>query len=226
VIEKVKKYFGGIPHQPPPAAASACQEDRYGERRETVMDPLARQPLLLISYQIPSGDAPENYAARVLADILGTGQSSRFYQHLVKDKQLATEVGVQADSRRGISPFYINASPRPGVKPEDLEKGIYDEISAVAKNGVSNDEVEKARMQFRRRTVQSRVSSLSTAIRLGQYAVFFNDPDLINTVIAKYNAVSADDIKKVAAKYLVERGRAVVTALPQPGQPAEQGGQQ
>jgi len=133
---------------------------------------------------------------------------------------------VQADSRRGISPFYINASPRPGVKPEDLEKGIYDEISAVAKNGVSNDEVEKARMQFRRRTVQSRVSSLSTAIRLGQYAVFFNDPDLINTVIAKYNAVSADDIKKVAAKYLVERGRAVVTALPQPGQPAEQGGQQ
>ena len=226
VIEKVKKYFGGIPQQPPPAAASACQEDRYGERRETVMDPLARQPLLLISYQIPSGDAPENYAARVLADILGTGQSSRFYQHLVKDKQLATEVGVQADSRRGISPFYINASPRPGVKPEDLEKGIYDEISAVAKNGVSNDEVEKARMQFRRRTVQSRVSSLSTAIRLGQYAVFFNDPDLINTVIAKYNAVSADDIKKVAAKYLVERGRAVVTALPQPGQPAEQGGQQ
>jgi predicted Zn-dependent peptidase len=226
-LEKIKKYFGGISRQPAPPAASACEEDRYGERRETVMDPLARQPLVLISYQIPPGNTPENYAARVLGDILGTGQSSRFYQHLVKEKQLATDVGVQADARRSISPFYINGTPRPGVKPEDLEKGIYDEIGAVAKDGVSNEEIEKARMQFRRRTVQGRESSLTMAIRLGQYAVYFDDPDLVNTIIAKYNAVTADGIQKLARKYLVETGRAVVIDLPQPGKPAEQqGGQQ
>jgi zinc protease len=181
---------------------------------------------VLISYQIAPGNTPENYAAQVAADILGTGKSSRFYQHLVKDKQLATEIAVQADSRRGIGPMYISASPRPGVKPEDVEAGIYQEIAAVAKDGVNNEELEKARMQFRRRTVQSRISALGTAIRLGQYAVFYNDPDLINTILTKYNAVTADDVKKFVSKYMVETARAVVIAVP-PAQPAEgQGGAQ
>ena len=226
---KIKKYFGDIARQPAPPAAQACEEERYGERRETVMDPLARLPMILISYQVPAGNTPENYAARVLGDILGTGQSSRFYQHLVKDKQLATEMNLQVDARRGLSPFYITANPRPGVKPEDLEKAIYDEIGALAKDGVTNDEISKARMQFRRRMVQGRESSLSTAIRLGQYAVYFNDPGLINTIVGKYNAVSADDVKNLARKYLVVTDRAVVITLPQTqaGQPAGQpGGQQ
>ena len=228
-IEKVKKYFGTIARQPSPPPAPACEEERYGERRETVMDPLARLPLLLISYQIPAGNTPDNYAARVLGDVLATGKSSRLYQHLVKDKQFATEVSAQADGRRGISPFYLNATPRPGVKPDDLEKAIYEELDAVAKNGVTNDEIEKARMQFRRRLVQSRESALVTAIRLGQFAVYFDDPDLINTQINKYNAVTADDVKSAAQKYFVINQRAVVVAMPQPqaGQPAGQpGGQQ
>jgi predicted Zn-dependent peptidase len=228
-IEKVKKYFGAIAKQPSPPPAPACEEERYGERRETVMDPLARLPLLLISYQISAGNTPDNYAARVLGDVLATGKSSRLYQHLVKDKQLATEVGAQADARRGISPFYINATPRPGVKPEDLEKAIYEELDAVAKNGVSNDEIEKAHMQFRRRLLQSRESALVTAIRLGQYAVYFDDPDLINTMITKYDAVTANDVKNAAHKYFVVNQRAVVVAMPQAqaGQAAGQpGGQQ
>jgi zinc protease len=227
-MEKIKKYFGEISRQPSPPPAPACEEERYGERRETVMDPLARLPMVLITYQIPAGNTAENYAARVMGDLLGTGQSSRFYQHLVKDKQLATEVDVQVDARRGISPLYITANPRPGVKPEDLEKAIYEEINAVAKDGVSHEEIEKARMQFRRRTVQGRESALVTAIRLGQYAVYFNDPDLINTIIARYNAVTPEEVKNVARKYFVTSDRAVVTTLPQPtAQPAgQQGGQQ
>jgi zinc protease len=227
-MEKVKKYFGSISRQPAPSPTQPCEEERYGERRETVMDPLARLPMLLISYQIPAGNTPENYAARVLGDILGTGQSSRFYQHLVKDKQLATEVDVQVDARRGLSPFYITAYPRPGVKSEDLEKGIYDELNAVLKDGVSSDEIDKARMQFRRRMVQGRESALVTAIRLGQYAVYFDDPDLINTIVAKYNAVTADDVKNAARKYFVTSTRTVVTTLPeaQAAPAGQQGGQQ
>ncbi len=89
--EKIKKYFGSIPRQPAPPAALTCEEDRYGERRETVMDPLARVPMVLVAYQIPAGNTPDNYALRALADILGTGHSSRLYEELVKNKQLATE---------------------------------------------------------------------------------------------------------------------------------------
>jgi predicted Zn-dependent peptidase len=170
--------------------------------------------MILIAYHIPTGNTPDNYAFQVLGDILSTGQSSRLYQHLVKDKQLATSVQVQADMRRGPSLFYVMATPRPGVKPEDLEKAVYEDIEAVQNDGVTGGEVEKARTQFRRGQIQSRQSDLTTAVRLGQYAVHFDDPNLINTIFEKFSAVTADQVKKAAAKYLVTSGRAVVITLP------------
>ncbi|HZQ24568.1 MAG TPA: pitrilysin family protein [Terriglobales bacterium] len=228
-LEKIKKYYENIPRQPTAPKALPCEEERYGERREIVMDPLARLPMVMIAYQIPAGNTPDNYALQALGNILGTGESSRLYQHLVKDKQLATAVQVQVDARRDTSLLYIISYPRPGVKPEELEAAIYDDISAVAKNGITSEELQKAQMQYRRREVQTRESALRTALRLGHDAIYFNDPQLINTAIEKYNATTPDDVKKVAGKYFAANQRAVVTTLPQPGaQPesASQGGQQ
>ena len=213
-LEKVKKYFGDIPSQPSPAKVDLAEPEHYGGRRETIDDPLARLPEILISYHIPPGNTPDNYAAQVLGNILGMGRSSRLYQHLVKDKQLAVSIEVQPDARIGPSLFYIIATPRPGIKPEDLEKAIDDEIEAVKKDGVTGQEMEKARIQFLRNQIQSRQSTLFTAIRLGQSAVFFDDPDLINTIFDKYSSVTAEQVKQAAQKYLVATGRAVVTTLP------------
>ncbi len=213
-LEKVKKYFGAIPSQPAPPKVDLAEPEHYGERREVIYDPLARLPQLLIAYHTPPGDTPDNFEVQVLANILGTGQSSRFYQHLVEEKQLAVSIQVDPDARIGPSLLYVIATPRPGVKPEDLEKAIYDEIEAVQKDGVTTQEIEKARTQYLRSQIQSRQSSLYTAIRLGQYTVFFNDPDLINTNFDKFNAVTAEQVKQAAQKYLMASGRAVVTTLP------------
>jgi predicted Zn-dependent peptidase len=213
-LERVKKYFGEIPSQPAPPKVDLGEPEHYGERREVIYDSLARLPQLMITYHTPPGDTPENFQVQVLANILGSGQSSRFYQHLVKEKQLAVSVQVRPDERIGPSLLYITATPRPGVKPEDLEKAIYDEIEAVQKDGVTTQEIEKARTQYLRSQIQGRQSSLSTAMRLGQYAVYFNDPDLINTSFDKFNAVTAEQVKQAAEKYLVTSARAVVTTLP------------
>ena len=91
------------------------------------------------------------------------------------------------------------------------------------------EEIKKAQMQNRRRTVTARESALQVANRLGNNAVYFNDPDLINTALDKFNAVTAGDVQKAAAKFLIPRTRTVVVALPQApsDQPAsQQGGQQ
>jgi predicted Zn-dependent peptidase len=169
---------------------------------------------LLFSYHIPPGNTPDNYALQVLGNILGAGQSSRFYQHLVKEKQLAVSLQVQPDARIGPSLFYIEATPRPGVKPEDLEKAMYEEIEAVKRDGVTEQEMAKARVQFLRGQIQSRQSSLFTAIRLGQYAVYYDEPGLINDIYEKHSAVNAEQVKQAAEKYLVTSGRTVVTTLP------------
>src|ERR1700685_27122 len=213
-LAKVKKYFAGIPSQPEPPKVLLDEEPHYGERRETVYDPLARLPQIIMAYHIPPGNTPENYAMQQLAIILGRGDSSRFYQHLVKDKQLASEVGVQGDERIGASLLYIFATPRPGVKVEDLEKGIDDEIATVVKDGVTPDELAKAKTQLLRQFIERRRSSLFTAILIGSYTVYFNDPNLINTILDKENAVTLDQVNAAVKKFLVRDQRTVVITLP------------
>ena len=213
-LEKVKKYFGAIPAQPAPPKVDLSEEEHYGERREVIYDPLARQAEIDMAYHIPPGNTEGNFAAQQLGVILGQGESSRLYQHLVKDKQLASDVSADTDARIGPSLLYISANPRPGVKMEDLEKGIDDEMAEVAKSGVTPAELDKAKVLLLRRVIDRRRSVLTTAVSIGQYAVYFNDPNLINTIIAKQNAVTIDQVNEAAKKYLVSDQRAVVITYP------------
>jgi zinc protease len=213
-LVRVKKYFDSIPRQPAPPKVDLAEEPHYGERREVIYDPLARLPQIDIAYHIPPGNTPENYAGQQLATILGQGESSRLYQHLVKDKQLASKVSAYAESRIGTSQFSISANPRPGVAPEDLERAIDEEIAGVIRGGVPPDELTKAKTQLLRRFIEQRRSDLSTARLIGQYAVYFDDPQLINTIVDKQDAVTAGQLDAVAKMYLVKDQRTVVVTLP------------
>jgi zinc protease len=213
-LAKVKLYFGTIPSEDPPPKVDLTEEPHYGERREIIYDPLARLPRIDMAYHIPPGDTPENYAAQQLAMILGQGQSSRFYEHLVKDKQLASSVSISADTRIGPSQLYISANPRPGVKVDDLESGIDEEIAVAVRDGIAPEELVKAKTQLRRRFIERRRSSLSTAILIGDDTVKFNDPNLVNSILDKENAVSLDQVNGAAKTYLVRDQRTVVTTFP------------
>ena len=213
-LEKVKKYFGNIPSQPAAPQPKIIEPEHYGERRTTILDPLARLAQILIAYHIPRGNTAESYALSVLDSVLGSGRSSRFYQRLVKEKQLARNVVVQADRRRGPSLFYIMAYPQPGIPVEKLEKAILEELKEVQRNGISEQELEKAQAQIRLQVILGLQSSLATARRLGEYVVKFNDPNLINTLFDKYTAVTRDDVQQAAHQYLIEKNRTVVITQP------------
>ncbi|MGO9275594.1 MAG: M16 family metallopeptidase [Terriglobia bacterium] len=215
-LEKVSKYFGRIPSQPAPPPVDLSEPEHYGERHETIVDSLARTPMVVMAYHIPPGDTPDYFAMEVLASVLTTGRSSRLYQKLVKDKQLVTQVSAEADDRRGPSLLYINAYLRPGAKPEEVENAIRDEVAAVQKDGITDQELEKARVQFLRQQIQRRQSDLGVAITIGDDTVNFGDPNLINTVVEKYDAVTTGQVKQAAQKYLVDKDLAVVTDLPAP----------
>jgi zinc protease len=224
-LEKVKKAFGSIPSQPTPPSVNLDEEPHYGERMETVYDSLARLPEIDIAYHIPAGNTPENYAAQQLALILGQGESSRFYQHLVKDKQLASSVSVNADARIGVSQLYISANPRPGVKIEDLQAAIDQELATIVNGGVTADELAKAKTIALRQFIERRRSSLFTAILIGNYAVYFNDPNLINTITDKQNAVTLDQVNAMAKKFLVKDQRTVIITIPAPADASAKGAQ-
>jgi predicted Zn-dependent peptidase len=213
-LARVKKYFGNIPRQPAPPAVDCTEPDHTQERRRTMEDTLARLPQLEAAYNAPAGNTADAYALQVLSNVLSNGRSSRFYQHLVYEKQLAVNVFAGLQEHRGPSLFRIVATPRPGVKIEDLEKAIYDEFEAIKKDGITAKELEKVHTQLLRAQIQQRASSLFLANRMATYTVWYNDPNLINTAYEKILAVTADQVKQAAQKYLVPEHRSVVITMP------------
>ncbi|HEV2961453.1 MAG TPA: pitrilysin family protein [Candidatus Angelobacter sp.] len=213
-LAKVKKYFGNIPRQPAPPPVNAGEPDHDKERRKTITDNLARLPQISAAYNAPPGNTADFYALQVLGLVLSSGRSSRLYEHLVHNKEVAINAGAGMQPRRGASLFRVVGVPRPGVKVDDLEKALYDEIEAVKKDGVTQKELDKVRTQFLRGQIQSRSSSQFLANQIGTLTVYYNDPNLINTAYDKFAAVSADQVKQAAQKYLVPEHRSVVITLP------------
>jgi zinc protease len=218
-LAKVKKYFGEIPRQAAPPAVDITEPAHDKERRASMDDQLARLPQVQAVYNVPAGNTPDIYALRILANVLSSGRSSRFYQRLVHDKQLAVNVFAGVEERRGPSIFRVVGVPRPGVKVEDLEKAVYDEFEAVKKDGITAQELEKARIQILRGEIQSRANDLGLANRIGLFTVSYNDPNLINTAYEKIAAVTAAQVQQAAQKYLVPEHRSVVVTIPA-GRPA------
>jgi zinc protease len=151
---------------------------------------------------------------QVLGEILSGGLSSRLYQKFVKDKELALSISAGPDERRGPSLFWVSVMPRPGISLEQIEKLVYEELERTKTEAVMDWEIEKVRTQVRRQRSQSFYSTRGRANSLGHYAVYYNDPALINSVQEKIFEVSKDDLQRVANMYLKESNRTVVTTLP------------
>ncbi len=213
-LAKVKKYFGSIPKQAPPAPVDMTEPPQTAERRAKVDDKLARLPRVDMAWKGPFGNTPEAYAFGVLATSLAGGESSRLYQNLVKEKEAATNVRGFFAQRRGPGLFQISATPRPGKTPEEVEALITEEIAKMQSEGPTESEMTKARNSARRSAVQRRESSLMTAFMMGEFATFYNDPNLINTGVDKVLAVTPADVRNVAAKYLNRNQRTVIYTIP------------
>lgn len=213
-LAKVKKYFGAIPSQPAPPKPDVAEPEQKAERRKTIEDQFAQIPRIDIVYKVPPGDTKDFYAIDVLGDILSGGQSSRLYQKLVKEKQLAVQAGGGSYEHRGPSLELFIALVRPGADIGEIEKVVSAEIEKIKADGVTDAEIEKIRMQNMRGQVQQMSSSLSRAVSLGQYAVYYHDPNLINTQIQKIQQVTKEDVQRVARKYLVDTNKTVVITMP------------
>lgn len=215
-LAKIKKYFGDIPKQPPPPVPDLSEKPQSGERRKTIQDEFAQLARVDVLFRIPPGNTDDWYAASVLASLLGSGQSSRLYQTLVKDKELAVQAGAFAQEHRGPGLLDVIALVRPGKDPKDVEQGILAEIERFKTEPVAPWELEKVRMAARRQTAQQLQSTLSRAILIGQMTVYYNDPNLINTRFEKRQKVTGEDIQRVAKKYLTQDNRTVLVTVPKP----------
>lgn len=209
----IARLFGPIERQPAPPPPDISEPAPSGEKRETLNDALARLPLLTLSWRTVPGDDPDFYALSILGGILGRGRTSRFYAPVV-ETQKALNASAGIGESRGPSLFSVRASLPPGGDPKAAEEAILAEIERVKTDGVTADEVLKAQTQALAGTMGRLQTALGRAQALSQYAVYYNDPNRINTLLTRLQAVTPADVQRVAQKYLTAQNRVVITVLP------------
>jgi predicted Zn-dependent peptidase len=213
-IEKVKKYFGGIARQPTPPVVDMTEPPQTEERRTTLEDPLARLPRLDMAYHVPASSHPDYAALSVLSTILSAGRSARMYENIVRQQQLATSVFAGVAESRGPGLFQVTATPATGKSVAEVEAAIEAEFEKIKNGPIADWELEKARVAQRRSLVAIQGSSFGRAMALSQNAMFYNDPDMPEKRLAQIEKVTAADVQRVAAKYLVKSNRTVVVTMP------------
>jgi zinc protease len=214
VLARVRQYFDAIPRQAAPPAVDHTEPPQAAERRLTIDDALARVARIDIGYHVPPANTRDHDALDVLSTILSSGRSSRFYDAIVRQKQLASSAGAYVPDTRGPGLFRLVGLALPGKNIADVEAALYEEIERVKSGAIADWEIEKARNEARAGVLSQLTSSLQRSIRLAELAIFWNDPNKINTAADTVAAVKTADVQRVARQYLVQTNRTVVITMP------------
>ncbi|MBT6095026.1 MAG: insulinase family protein [Rhodospirillaceae bacterium] len=166
-----EKYYGVIPVGAPVARSRAKEPPQKSARRVVHRDKRVRQPSWRRTFVAPGllwGDNQHSYPLEVLADIVGSGASSRLYRKLVVDSKLAVSAGAYySGDDRGPGRFVFYASPRGDVSMPALEKAMEAEIAEFRATGVTADELKRAKGRMLAEAIYARDSLSGGARSLG-----------------------------------------------------------
>jgi len=166
-----EKYYGVIPAAPLPSRVRPSEPPHIASQRISLADPRVRQPNWRRSFLAPSlvyGDTSLAYALEVGSEILGGGATSRLYRSLVVEQGKAISAGAYYDnSTFGPTTFTVTANPQQGVSMDEIEKLVEAEIAKVLTDGVSEEEVERAKKRMQASAIYARDSAGRGARALG-----------------------------------------------------------
>ena len=213
VFELAERYWAPIPPQPPPTPVRTIEPDQLGERRVTIRRP-GPNPLIEVAFHAGPGGGPDAEAEEMLESILTHGESSRLYRRLVDRDRTAVDVGSYV--HRGFDPglLILVVTVSPDAKVPAVEAALMEELQRIARDGISEDEMIKARnvllaAHWRTlKTINGKAEALGTEEVIGRdYRRLFEAAD-------RYRRVTRKQIRDAAVRMFAESNRTVGTLLP------------
>lgn len=224
----IDRYFGAVtkPSATIPGITSV-EPKRVEERRRIEVAPNVPLPAVAMTWLIPAASDADAAPLVVASTILGQGEASRLQEKLVRT-DVAQEIFLDADLREDLGRFTAVAFMASGHAPIEAEKLIRAEIASMAEKGVSAAELEKAKNLILTSALRERETANGRAFTLGEAIVLHRDPNAVNRGLAKIQAVTAADVRRVMKKYVVDEKAVVIDYLdetpPPDGGPQATGG--
>ena len=189
------KWFGDIPGGELISHDLPVEPEQTEER---TLDLHEDVPLNAIykAYKMCDRRDPDYQATDFIRDILSTGDSSRLYHELVKEKKLFSSIAAYLSESIDAGIFIIEGKLNPDVSMEDADAAIIDCITKLA-DDVSDDELQKVKNKTEAYLIFSDTNILNRAMNLAFYDMLGNAAD-VNSEIDKYMAVTTEQLKRVA----------------------------
>jgi predicted Zn-dependent peptidase len=206
LLPQLARYFGRIPRGPNNPPDLVTQEIPQVAEKRMYAEAEANPQVQIQWHTVPFAHR-DSYALDILGELL-SGRTGRLYKGLVLGNEVATEANAGQMSLKWAGWFSAEGEAREGRTPQEVEQGIYAELEKLKTADVPAEELQKVKNNFA--AAEYRKLSSNQAILM---QLIFNeglgDWREFNNAAAQYQAVTAEDVKRVASQYLTKENRAV-----------------
>lgn len=212
----VGRYFGHLSSPGPPTFPTIVEPPQRGERR-AVFKKVSQVEAFLAAFHVVDLNHPDIYPLTLLAVVLSVGRASRLYQEFVRSGRVADLEAYLAPppwSAQDSDLFLFRAVAAPGTDLAQLEADLWDSLERLKKDGVEDSELTRAQKILKAQTVQGLAKNFFRGLLVGLFYLKTGDAQRINDMLDFYQAVSREDLTRVAREYLREDNRTVVTLQP------------
>ena len=214
----ISQYFTDIPRHAPPPGVTCDWKLNPGLIRREFADSHANLPAVVRLYRVPPHDDADTPALELMNIIMGQGESSRLNVAIVRRAKAALATGAgTTNSHRGPGTMFAFGIANQGVAIDHVDSLLAAQLDTLRVSGVTAEELTKAKNQLRSGFIQNREASLSKAEELQHYAMFHDNLAEINSDLDRFMAVTNDDIRRVAGKYLDAANAVILIIKPAGG---------
>lgn len=210
VFELAEQYWGDWEYSPPPEPVATIEPEQQGERRVILEDPA--QPFFAAAWHIPQFTHPDWPALEAMMDYLGQGRTSLLYESLVKDKKIAANIGAFAGYPGSKYPnlAITYALPASGHSNEECEEEIMAQLEKVKTELISAEDLEGIKARAKASFINGLASNMGMAMQLASAQNDWGDWRGLFRELDRINAVTAEDIQRVAKTYFINTNMTVV----------------
>ncbi len=210
----IARYFGDIPRGPAMPPRPSVPEVVIPRDTFLVLEDRVQLPQIYNAWHTVKAFHEDDAALDILAYTLAGDKNSRLYKQLVYDLQVAQDVSARQQSSRLDGEFMITVTPKPGQTPATLANLVNTEIARIMRDGITERELRRAQNTTRTGFLDNLASVLGKSDQLNLYNYFAGTPGYVQQDAARYDRVSAADVRRVAQRYL-GRPRIVLTVVPE-----------